>query len=112
MKTMTREQVERMKEKAARFSRDVLDDQQKADEFDDMSVDDYAEHKGIALSNPRKAAKMARTSLREKVEDLEAENDELREKVDEYEARFDDIASSIPEVTEEEDEDDGEEGDG
>src|SRR5215472_9714871 len=91
MKTKTRDEAERMKEKAARFSRDVLGDQEKADEFDGMSVDEYAEHKGVALSNPRKATKMA--SLKQQIRDLEDENAELRERVDEYEARFDDIAS-------------------
>ena len=51
-KQKTREQVEKMKEKAARFSRGVIGDEDKAREFEGMSTEEYAEHKKIELVNP------------------------------------------------------------
>jgi hypothetical protein len=106
MKTKTREQVEVMKGKAARFARDVLEDEEKADDFDEMSVEEYAEHKGIAIANPGKeVARMPKPSLRQRIENLQEENDKLQETLEEYESRFDDIASSLPEAEDEEDQD-------
>jgi hypothetical protein len=89
MKTKTREQVERMKEKASRFARDVLEDEDKADNFDEMTVEEYAEHNGIAIVNPGKeVARIPKSNLRQQIEDLQEENQELRETVEEYESRF------------------------
>jgi hypothetical protein len=64
-KSVTREQAERKKSQAAAFM-ERIGDSDRADEFDDMSVDDYAEHRGLQTANPtRKARKqrMAGTSL-------------------------------------------------
>jgi hypothetical protein len=116
MKTLTREQAEQKRQKAIEFLRRVGNDE-RADEFDDMTVDQYAEHRGVKLSNhPRKEeTKMAtKASLwKQKAEDFQSENDELRDRLDEYEARFDDIASSLPELeeAEEPEEEDSEDSD-
>ena len=50
-KALTRDQTERKKSKAARFM-ERIGQPDRADEFDQMSVDDYAEGKGRRLANP------------------------------------------------------------
>jgi hypothetical protein len=55
-RTKTREQVEKAQAKAVKFLRDVAKDDDKADEIEDMSVEDYAEKKKWTLSNPGIAA--------------------------------------------------------
>jgi hypothetical protein len=50
-KTVTREQAEAMKAKAGDFMERMGDDDRAAD-FDAMSIDEYADHKGLTLSNP------------------------------------------------------------
>lgn len=52
-KQLTREQAERKKAQAADFM-DRIGEPERAEEFDDMSVEEYAEHKGLQLTNPRK----------------------------------------------------------
>jgi hypothetical protein len=51
-KEFTREQAERKKAQAAAFM-ERIGQPDRAEEFDSMSVDEYAEHKGLHLSNPR-----------------------------------------------------------
>jgi hypothetical protein len=54
-KSKTAEQVEAMKAKAVKFLQDVVGDRAKAAEVESMSLQEYAEKKKIAISNPRKA---------------------------------------------------------
>jgi hypothetical protein len=51
-KEITREQAERKKAQAASFM-DRIGQPDRAEEFEQMSTDEYAEHKGLHLSNPR-----------------------------------------------------------
>jgi hypothetical protein len=51
---MTREQIQAKKDKAVRFLRDVLENEDRADEVEDESVEDYAERKGLKISNPER----------------------------------------------------------
>lgn len=109
MKALTREQLERRKEKAVRFTRDVLDDPDRADEIADESLEDYAERKKIAVSNPRRKRNMARRvktreELQEEIADLKAENQELQDQLDS-------IADIVAPADEDEDEDEDENGD-
>ena len=48
-KNWTYEQAESRKDKAERFTRDVLEDDARADELAEMSVEDYAEERGREL---------------------------------------------------------------
>jgi hypothetical protein len=48
---MTYDQVEARKEKAVRFLRDVVGDDDRADEVEDESVEDYADRKGLVIKN-------------------------------------------------------------
>jgi hypothetical protein len=51
---VTYDQVEARKEKAVRFLRDVVRDDDRADEVEDESVEDYADRKGLVIKNPQK----------------------------------------------------------
>lgn len=51
---LTREQLQSRKDKAVRFTRDVLYDDDRADEIAEESLDDYAARRRIALLNPRR----------------------------------------------------------
>jgi hypothetical protein len=52
-KEVTREQAARKKSQAAAFMERIAQPD-RAEEFDSMSVDDYAEHKGFRLTNPHR----------------------------------------------------------
>ena len=54
-KVVTREQAAAKQAKAVQFLRDVVRDPDKADEFAGMSVQEYAQHKGLTLENPHKS---------------------------------------------------------
>lgn len=90
MKTKTRDQVVKMQEKAVRFSRDVLNDSDKADEIAGLSVEEYADRKKITIENPRRRHAMAhksnqvsRQQLLDQIDDLQAENQDLNDRLDE-----------------------------
>jgi hypothetical protein len=69
VKSLTRNQLQGRKEKAVRFTRDVLGDPDRADEIEDEGLEDYAERRRIALSNPRRKRTMA--TLKQQLDDLE-----------------------------------------
>jgi hypothetical protein len=50
-KSKTLDQVERMQDKAVQFLRDIVGDDDKADDFDEMTAEEYATHKGITISD-------------------------------------------------------------
>ena len=86
MKTLTRKQLEARKAQAVRFARDVLDDDDKADDIEDESLEDYAEHRHIKLSNSKGVTQMAaptRQKLLDRIEELETENEDLQSRLDE-----------------------------
>lgn len=98
-----------MKAKAVRFVRDVLQDDERADEIEEEAVEDYAERKRVVMVNPnrRKEPNMARQTtpsrreLEERISELEDENQTLTSKLD-----------SITQIVNDDDaEDDGEEDD-
>ena len=107
MKTLTRKQLTARKAQAVRFVRDVLDDDDKADDIEDESLEDYAEHRHIKIPNPKGVIPMAaptRQELLDRIEELETTNENLQ-------SRLDEIADIIGDNDEEEDtdEDEGEE---
>lgn len=55
-KQKTREQVEKMQQKAVRFLREVVKDDDKADEIADMSISEYAAKKHVTLTNPGRSS--------------------------------------------------------
>ena len=105
MKTLTRKQLEARKAQAVRFVRDVLDDDDKADDIEDETLEDYAEHRHIRITNPKGVIQMAaptRQELLDRIEELETTNEDLQ-------SRLDEIADIIGDSDEEEDTD-GDEG--
>ena len=98
MKSLTREQLEKRKERAVRFARDVREDDELADQIENESLQEYAEHRHIRLLNPtRKEKNMpvpTRRELTERIEELETENEELQ-------SRLDEIADLVAEEEEE-----------
>jgi hypothetical protein len=69
VQALTRYQLQARKEKATRFTRDVLGDPDRANEIEGESLENYAERRKIALSNPRSGRIMA--TLKDQLEDLE-----------------------------------------
>jgi hypothetical protein len=55
-KEKTYEQAAAMQDKAIRFLRNVVGDDEKADEIEALSVEEYADRKGLILSNPAPAS--------------------------------------------------------
>lgn len=55
-KEVTREQAERKKSQATEFM-ERIGDPDRAEQFDDMSIEEYAEHRGLRLSNPNRKRK-------------------------------------------------------
>lgn len=114
-KTYTREQIESGKDKAVRFTRDVLGDAERASEIEDESLDDYAARRHLQLSNPERRHIVPRKTvddyraeiaeLKEEVKELEGENEDLQEQLD----QITDIVA--PESEDETDEDEDEEAD-
>jgi hypothetical protein len=107
VKTLTRDQLETRKEKAARFVETALGDPSRADEIADESLDSYAERRKIRIvakphggnmakirlinppraSNPRRQdvrpnPQSGRAELLARIRELQAENDELQDKLD------------------------------
>jgi ribosomal protein L29 len=87
VKALTRAQLESRKEKAVRFTRDVLGDPDRAEEIADENLEDYAARRKIQLTNPskRRNAIMARTKskaeLEAEIDDLKDENAELQDQL-------------------------------
>lgn len=103
MKTLTRGQLERRKEKAGQFVRDVLGDPERANEIDDESLEDYAERRKIKLvGNPHGGHMTTKEELNERIRALETENDELQDQLD----QIADIAAPIEDEDEQEDSED------
>ena len=90
-KTKTYDHVLAMKAKAVRFVRDVLEDDDRADEIEDETPEEYAERKGIRIvENPsdgqlrfeRSTTMPTKEELEERVAELEEENATLNDKLD------------------------------
>jgi hypothetical protein len=103
MKTLTRKQLESRKARAVQFTRDIRSDDDRADEIENESLEQYAQERRIKLLNPNRGKSMAtptRTELLDRITELEEQNDELQSKLD-------DIADLVaPPEDEDTDEDD------
>ena len=89
-KRMPLDAIERRQAKAVQFLRDVASDPDKADEFEAMSPEEYAEHKGIEITaNPYERtihcgeeAIMTKQEMEERITELEEENEDLQSRLD------------------------------
>jgi hypothetical protein len=86
MKSLTREQLQSRKEKAIRFTRDVLGDPDRADEIADESLEDYAERRKIQLTNIGKRETVVwhqnKSCYLDQIADLRDENQQLQDQLD------------------------------
>ena len=90
-KRMPLDDIERKQAKAVQFLRDVADDPDKADEFESMSPEEYAEHKGIEIAenNPAfvtlqlgRRPDVTKQEMEERIGELEEENEDLKSRLD------------------------------
>lgn len=109
VKRLTREQVQRRKEKAAEFTETVVGDPERAAEIRDESLEDYAERRKFEITNPQRRATMAKTvqDYRDEIADLKDQIDDLEGANEALQGQLDDIADIV--VPEDEGDDEGEE---
>lgn len=113
MKFLTRSEAETKRQKAVDFLHRIGNDDL-ADEFEDMSPEEYAERKGAQLlENPKRSKSMARR--RKTVDELEAELSDLQEQVSDLEEENDALQSRLDDITniasgEDEEDEEAEEG--
>ena len=108
MKYLSLGEAETKRQQAVEFLRRIGKDAE-ADEFEDMSPEEYAEHKGAdLLDNPAdgKGKKMARNKTKQQ---LQAELGEANDYIEQLEGKLDDIAGIASEEDEDEDTEDEEE---
>lgn len=113
MKDVSYSEAEAKRRKAEQFLRDVVGDDDRADEFGAMSTETYAARKGLRIINPaRRTTTMAYTKaqLEERIRDLEEENETLAEQIDEA-AKIFGFVDDEDEDDDSEDDDDDDEGD-
>ena len=91
MKRLTADQVQSRKDKAVRFTRDVLGDEERADEIEDEDLEDYADRRRIAIVNSGRSNEMAgdgkadartKQDLLDEIDDLQQENQDLQDALD------------------------------
>src|SRR5215475_9922562 len=109
MKRLTREQLQSRKDAAIRFAQNVLNDEDKAQDIEDESLEDYADRRHIELTNLGRRNNMAnggngrtKQDLLDEIDDLKAENQDLQDQLD----AIADIVSPPEEEDEEDDADD------
>jgi len=102
MKHLTREQVEKRKAQAVRFTRHVVGDPDRADEIDSETLESYAERRKIQLTNPKRG-----TAMKSRKQLLD-ENADLTEECESLQDRLDDILDIAAPEEEEEDPEPGE----
>ena len=120
---ITREQAERKKVQAATFM-ERIGEPDRAEEFEAMSVDDYAERKGLRLSNPASRRRIimasANTVTKTDLQDVIDEVIDVLEDAYEPESTREDLAEAVGQALdvlkgqdddEEAEEDDSDEGD-
>jgi hypothetical protein len=85
VKQLTREQVAGRKEKAERFVRNVLHEDERADEIAAEDVEDYADRRHFEIVNPAKRRNVEMASnkeLQQRITELEDENADLNDRLD------------------------------
>jgi len=106
-KSLTADQVAAKQAKAVQFLRDVVGDADKADQFEAMDPQEYADHKGITIANQGET-KMpngnsdprTKSELLDEIEQLERDNEDL-------ESQLSAIADIVAPSDEGDDDDDG-----
>jgi hypothetical protein len=111
-KTLTRQQLQSRKDKAVRFTRDVVGDSDRAGVIEGETLEGYAERRRIQLLNSGRRnhmAKRAREDYRTQIADLKQQLRELEDENQALNDKLDSIAGVLE--PEEEDEDETEDDD-
>ena len=85
MKQLTRQQVQARKDKAVRFTDNVLQDPDRAAEIENESLESYASRRGFQLSNPTRGGRCGmptKDELMDRIAELEQENEDLQSQLD------------------------------
>jgi hypothetical protein len=102
VKTLTPKQLEARKEKAVRFVRDVLENDDRASEIEDESLEDYAERRRLEITNPRRRrTHMPRVSTGPTKADLQVTLDEITDKANEAldpQCTREDVVATVKEI--------------
>lgn len=107
----TWDQIEAMRQKAIRFLRDVVQDEEKAQEFEGLSTREYAERKGVQVAeNPscqtktiertyrqmaKRRAEPTRAELEDRVAELEEQVEDLEGELEEVEGERDELSEQV-----------------
>jgi hypothetical protein len=67
-KQVTREQAERKQRQAVTLM-ERIGDSDRADEFDGMSVEEYAEHRGLQIANPRQTGRKTKMATKNELQE-------------------------------------------
>jgi hypothetical protein len=112
LKSLIVDQVGSRKDRAVRFLRDVLNDENRADEVESEDLQSYADRRHFQIINPRSTYNMAnggnggngrtKADLLQQIDELEQENRDLQDALD----SIADIAAPPEEGDEEEEDDD------
>jgi hypothetical protein len=87
-KQATYDQVLRKQDKAVQFLRDVVGNDDLANDIEDLSVQEYADKKNIEIVNPNRSTSMAngngrtKQDLLDEINDLTLENQDLSDQLD------------------------------
>ena len=86
---LTVDQVQAKKDKAVQFLRDVVHDDDKADDYEAMDLFDYADHKGITIANQGEMKMPSgngdprtKTELLDTIDELTQDNQDLQAALD------------------------------
>lgn len=109
MKTRTYQQVETAKRRAEAFEANVLGDDDRAQDFADMSVEDYADLRGITIQNPNKQGATMPISITQLRRELREANDRISELEQERADVLDALGLEVIGETDEEEEEEYEE---
>lgn len=102
MKTRTYKQVEAAKRRAELAAANLQNDESRADDYADMSVEEYAALRGITVQNPNLGDKKMAKSLKQQL-------DEANARVEELESEREDILDALGiEIVDEESDDEDE----
>jgi hypothetical protein len=108
-KYRTREQTETAQARAVGFAQNVLEDSDLADELESLAPEEYADRKGIVITNPlkRRVSTVAngngrtKQDLLDEIDQLEQANQDLQDQLD----AIADIVTAPDEGDEDEDDD-------
>ena len=108
-KYLTREQTQTAQARAVRFAKNVLEDSNLADDLESLTPEEYADRKGMVITNPlkRRIPSVANGNGRTK-QDLLDEIDELQQENADLQDQLDAVADIVapPDDTGDDDDDD------